>query len=82
MRSNKKYKRWGENEYTKLNDCQHNNIVQVYAMVLTDKGNMAILMELAESDFVAFYESVIEEHKPPTFTDEDKEFVKEHIPES
>jgi len=63
-----------ENEVTRLVDCQHPNVVQVFTMVFTDKGNMAILLELAQSDFVCFYDGVIEQHKPPAFTDEQKEF--------
>jgi len=47
-------------EAAKLMDCQHPYVVQVYAMVLTDKGNMAILLELAQSDFVSFYDDVIQ----------------------
>jgi len=62
-------------------DCQHPNVVQVYAMVFTDKGNIAILMELAQSDFVSFYDDVIEQHKPPAFDDEQKEYMKEDYPE-
>jgi len=81
MNSNKKYRKWGDNEVTKLVDCQHPNVVQVYAMVFTDKGNIAILMELAQSDFVSFYDDVIEQHKPPAFIDEEKEYMKKYRPE-
>jgi len=82
MISNKKYRKWGNNEVTKLLDCQHPYVVQVYAMVFTDKGNIAILMELAQSDFVSFYDDVIEQHKPPAFGNGQKEEMKERLPEA
>jgi len=30
-------------------------------------------MELAQSDFVSFYDDVIDQHKPPAFSDRQKE---------
>ena len=50
-------------------DCQHINIVKVYAIVKTDMGNTAILLELAETDFFAFYDGVIDNYNPPYLTD-------------
>jgi len=80
--SNELYEKWGDNEYSKLMICQHPNVVQVYLMVRTDKGNMVILLALAQSDLVSFYDGVIQQHKPPAFEDWQKEMVKEEFPMS
>jgi len=80
LRANELYEKWGDNEYSRLMICQHPNVVQVYLMVRTDKGNMVILLALAQSDLESFYDGVIKEHKPPAFTDEEKERVKTYRP--
>jgi len=54
-RVNKQFKRYGENEFTKLIDCQHPNVVQVYLIGFTDKGNIVILIERAKCDFWSYY---------------------------
>jgi hypothetical protein len=41
-------------------------------MELTDEGNLAILIELAECDFVTYYDGVIANNKPPAFTEDEK----------
>jgi len=80
LRANELYEKWGDNEYSRLMICQHPNVVQVYLMVRTDKGNMVILLALAQSDLVSFYDGVIQEHEPPAFTDKQKERVKRFTP--
>jgi len=75
------YEKWGDNEYSRLMICQHPNVVQVYLMVRTDKGNMVILLALGESDLVSFYDGVIQQHKPPAIPDGRKEWMKKYIPQ-
>lgn len=78
---NDKLYRFGQNEWTRLFICQHPNVVPMYGFAYTDKGNLFILIALAECDFKSYYKGIIKENPPPAIPEDRQEWIKEYRPE-
>jgi hypothetical protein len=79
---NDKLYRFGQNEWTRLFICQHPNVVPMYGFAYTDKGNLFILIALAECDFKSYYEGIIEENPPPALSAKVQKWIKKTNPDA